>query len=101
MLIVIFVMVVNLVYLLTVLVFLDIFFSLIMTSNKHKDFIFEDNTESLDYDKSISDNKNLKPILLDFFSFHPCSSAKRDRKTYPIPSKNLRLYTALFVVQNY
>lgn len=38
---------------------------------KHKDFIFEDNTESPDYDKSLSDNKSLKPILSDFFSLHP------------------------------
>ena len=39
--------------------------------NKHKDFIFEDNTESPDYDKSLSDNKSLKPIFSDFFSLHP------------------------------
>ena len=39
--------------------------------NKHKDFIFEDNTESPDYDKSLSDNKSLIPVFSDFFSLHP------------------------------
>ena len=37
---------------------------------RHKDFIFE-NTDSPDYDKTISDNKSLKPILSDFYSLHP------------------------------
>ena len=38
--------------------------------NKHKDFIFED-TDSPDFDKTLSDNKSLKPILSDFYSLHP------------------------------
>lgn len=37
---------------------------------KHKDFIFE-NTDSPDYDKTLSDNKSLKPIITDFYSLHP------------------------------
>lgn len=37
---------------------------------KHADFIFND-TDSPDYDKSLSDNKSLKPILTDFYSLHP------------------------------
>lgn len=38
---------------------------------KHKDFIFEDNADSPDYEKSLSDNKSLKPMFSDFFSLHP------------------------------
>ena len=37
---------------------------------KHKDFIYED-TDSPDYDKSLADNKSLKPMLTDFYSLHP------------------------------
>lgn len=37
---------------------------------KHKDFIFY-NIDSPDYDKSLADNKSLKPIISDFYSFHP------------------------------
>lgn len=37
---------------------------------KHKDFIFE-NTDSPDFDKTISDNKSLKPMITDFYSLHP------------------------------
>lgn len=38
--------------------------------NKHKDFIFED-IDSPDFDKTLADNKSLKPMLSDFYSFHP------------------------------
>lgn len=38
--------------------------------NKHKDFIFED-TNNPDFDKSLADNKSLKPIFSDYFQLHP------------------------------
>ena len=39
-------------------------------NKKHKDFIFDD-IDSTDYDKSLADNKSLKPIISDFYSLHP------------------------------
>lgn len=38
--------------------------------SRHKDFIYED-TDSPDFDKSVSDCKSLQPILNDFFCLHP------------------------------
>jgi len=38
--------------------------------SRHKDFIYED-TNSPDFDKSVSDNKSLQPIFNDFYSLHP------------------------------
>lgn len=38
--------------------------------SRHADFIFED-TDTPDFDKSISDNKSLKPIFNDFYALHP------------------------------
>lgn len=38
--------------------------------NRHKDFIYQD-TDSPDFDKSVSDNKSLQPIFNDFYSLHP------------------------------
>lgn len=38
--------------------------------SRHKDFIYED-TNSPDFDKSVSDSKSLQPILNDFFELHP------------------------------
>ena len=37
---------------------------------KHKDYIFED-IDSPDYDKTLADNKSLKPMISDFYSLHP------------------------------
>ncbi len=37
---------------------------------KHKDFIFED-IDSPDFDKTLADNKSLKPMISDFYSLHP------------------------------
>lgn len=37
---------------------------------KHKDFIFED-IDSPDYDKTLADNKSLKPMITDFYRLHP------------------------------
>ena len=37
---------------------------------RHKDFIYED-TDSPDFDKSVSDSKSLKPIFTDFYNLHP------------------------------
>ncbi len=37
---------------------------------KHKDFIFDD-TDSPDFDKSLADNKSLKPMITDFYTLHP------------------------------
>ena len=41
--------------------------------SRHKDFIYED-TDNPDFDKSISDNKSLQPIINDFFNLHPSFS---------------------------
>lgn len=38
--------------------------------SRHKDFIYED-TDSPNFDKSVSDSKSLQPILNDFFQLHP------------------------------
>lgn len=38
--------------------------------SRHKDFIYED-SDSPDFDKSVSDNKSLQPILSDFYKLHP------------------------------
>lgn len=38
--------------------------------HKHKDFIYDD-IDSPDYDKSLADNKSLKPMISDFYSLHP------------------------------
>lgn len=38
--------------------------------HKHSDFIFED-IDSPDYDKTLADNKSLKPMISDFYSLHP------------------------------
>lgn len=38
--------------------------------SRHKDFIYYD-TDNPDFDKSVADNKSLKPILNDFFTLHP------------------------------
>ncbi len=38
--------------------------------SRHKDFIFDD-TNYPDFDKSVSDNKSLIPILNDFYGLHP------------------------------
>lgn len=37
--------------------------------SRHKDFIYDD-TDNPDFDKSVADNKSLKPILNDFFTLH-------------------------------
>ena len=37
---------------------------------RHKDFIYED-TDSPDFDKSVSDSKSLMPIFTDFYNLHP------------------------------
>lgn len=37
--------------------------------SRHKDFIYED-TDSPDFDKSVSDSKSLKPIFTDFYNLH-------------------------------
>ena len=38
--------------------------------SRHKDFIYED-TDTPDFDKSVSDNKSLQPIFNDFYKLHP------------------------------
>lgn len=38
--------------------------------HRHQDFIFDD-TDNPDFDKSLADNKSLKPIFSDFFNLHP------------------------------
>ena len=38
--------------------------------SRHKDFIYED-SDNPDFDKSVSDNKSLKPFLNDFYNLHP------------------------------
>ena len=38
--------------------------------NRHKDFIYED-TDTPDFDKSVSDNKSLRPMFNDFYKLHP------------------------------
>ena len=43
--------------------------------SKHSDFIFED-TDSPNYDKTLSDSKSIKPMLTDFYSLHPTFSHK-------------------------
>ena len=38
--------------------------------SRHKDFIYED-TDTPNFDKSVSDNKSLQPIFNDFYNLHP------------------------------
>lgn len=38
--------------------------------SRHKDFIYED-TDTPDFDKSVSDSKSLQPIFNDFYNLHP------------------------------
>ena len=38
--------------------------------SNHQDFIYQD-TDSPDFDKSVSDNKSLQPIFNDFYELHP------------------------------
>ena len=47
--------------------------------HKHKDFIYDD-MDSPDYDKSLADNKSLKPMISDFYSLHPINSRATTHK---------------------
>ena len=38
--------------------------------SRHKDFFYED-TDTPSFDKSVSDNKSLQPIINDFYNLHP------------------------------